>query len=314
MFTVVFGSFWFWVCVVFIGLFAVGFALVWLLITPQKNNQLDSLRITLQSWIYSAWDWIRGWITKEKKEHGLGWIPDVPDHNDYILEFTIADKSKRARKADLRPKMPPVYDQGKMNTCTANVVAAYNQYLRKVQGGEDFMPSRLFNYYTAREIEHTTNFDRGVQIRDAVKAWVKNGICREEPTWKYDPSKVMVRPSNEAYAEAEANQAIKYYRIYQRIEDMETCLFQEKPIMCGIALYESFKKVTDGNIPLPAKGEKREGAHGIMLVGYDADLQLFTARNSWGPLWGKGGYFTISYKYILSPDLACDFWTVLQTE
>lgn len=33
-------------------------------------------------------------------------------------------------------------------------------------------------------------------------------------------------------------------------------------------------------------------------------------RNSWGPGWGKGGYFTMPYAYLTDSNLSDDFWTV----
>jgi hypothetical protein len=33
-------------------------------------------------------------------------------------------------------------------------------------------------------------------------------------------------------------------------------------------------------------------------------------RNSWGEKWGQAGYFTMPYAYLLSADLAADFWTI----
>jgi hypothetical protein len=33
-------------------------------------------------------------------------------------------------------------------------------------------------------------------------------------------------------------------------------------------------------------------------------------RNSWGPAWGKKGYFTMPYDYVANRDLSDDFWTI----
>jgi len=33
-------------------------------------------------------------------------------------------------------------------------------------------------------------------------------------------------------------------------------------------------------------------------------------RNSWGPGWAKGGYFTMPYAYLTDSNLSDDFWTV----
>ncbi len=51
-----------------------------------------------------------------------------------------------------------------------------------------------------------------------------------------------------------------------------------------------------------------------MAVGYDDSKQTFLIRNSWGPKWGKKGYFTIPYAYLTSNRLASDFWTIRGVE
>ncbi len=40
------------------------------------------------------------------------------------------------------------------------------------------------------------------------------------------------------------------------------------------------------------------GGHSVLLVGYDTMRRLFTFKNSWGSLWGKSGYGTISFDYV----------------
>ena len=50
---------------------------------------------------------------------------------------------------DLRPEMPPVYDQGVINSCSANAICTAIQYLDK-----SFDPSRLFLYYNERYLEN----------------------------------------------------------------------------------------------------------------------------------------------------------------
>ena len=50
------------------------------------------------------------------------------------------------------------------------------------------------------------------------------------------------------------------------------------------------------------------------MVGYDEAQQRFLVRNSWGKNWGKAGYFTMPYAYLLDANLSDDFWTIRVTE
>jgi C1A family cysteine protease len=49
------------------------------------------------------------------------------------------------------------------------------------------------------------------------------------------------------------------------------------------------------------------------VVGYRDAGGSFIVRNSWGPQWGRGGYFLLPYEYVLSHrHYAWDFWTILE--
>ncbi len=43
-----------------------------------------------------------------------------------------------------------------------------------------------------------------------------------------------------------------------------------------------------------------QGGHAILIVGYNDSEQSFTAKNSWGPYWGEGGFFRIGYSELNS--------------
>ncbi|MBI5206396.1 MAG: hypothetical protein HY934_01245 [Candidatus Firestonebacteria bacterium] len=82
----------------------------------------------------------------------------------------------------------------------------------------------------------------------------------------------------------------------------------------------------NGKIPFPGKGEKIEGGHAIVAVGYDDKMKIknmdskgiettgaLLIRNSWGTGWGDAGYGWLPYEYVLK-GLAQDFWSVIKKE
>ena len=69
-----------------------------------------------------------------------------------------------------------------------------------------------------------------------------------------------------------------------------------------------------GVLNLPGSGEGVVGGHAVLAVGYDDVAQRFIVRNSWGAKWGQKGYFTMPYAYLLSAQLASDFWTIRVVE
>jgi C1A family cysteine protease len=104
----------------------------------------------------------------------FGWVPDLPDARDYLSSAPQAVLSKLPSKVDLRRRMPPVYDQEQLGSCTANAIAAAFEFDQTAQRQPDFMPSRLF-YYNERAIEGTVESDSGAMIRDGIKSVAKVG-------------------------------------------------------------------------------------------------------------------------------------------
>ena len=86
---------------------------------------------------------------------------------------------------DLTPTFP-VYNQGRIGSCTANALAGALQFDRTKSGqSPDFIPSRLFIYYNERVIEGDPSNDGGAQLRDGIKSLQQKGVCPENE-WPYD--------------------------------------------------------------------------------------------------------------------------------
>ncbi len=94
---------------------------------------------------------------------------------------------------------------------------------------------------------------------------------------------------------------------------MQGYLAEGFPFVFGFTVYQSFESqsVADhGIVPMPASGEQSIGGHCVVAVGYDATKRLFIIRNSWGTGWALNGYCMMPFEYLLSPNLASDFWTI----
>ena len=245
-----------------------------------------------------------------KHVNAYGWIPDRPDHRDYLYS-AIAPKVKLPSKVDLRPQCPPVENQGRLGSCTANALAGNLQFL-EVADAEVYKDlSRLFIYYNERAIEGTVAYDSGAMLRDGIKVLAKFGVCPES-SWPYDIAQFTRKPPAACYKEGLKRRITSYHRL-QALGEMLNCLAEGFPFVFGFTVYESFetlKVAKTGIVPMPKKTEKVLGGHAVMAAGYDQEKKRFLVRNSWGPEWGQGGYFTIPYAYLES--LADDFWTIRQ--
>jgi C1A family cysteine protease len=188
-----------------------------------------------------------------------GWLPDLPDARDHLYAAPMAVLSKLPASVDLRPKCPPVYDQGQLGSCTGNAIAGAIQFgRRKAKQKPDFVPSRLFIYYNERVIEHTVNTDAGAQIRDGIKCAVNQGACNEK-TWPYNIAQFTKQPPAAAYQEAKKYQVTSYSRVTQTLSQLKGCLANGYPFVFGFTVYESFESqqvAQTGVMTMPAPKER----------------------------------------------------------
>jgi C1A family cysteine protease len=242
----------------------------------------------------------------------LGWVPDLPDHRDYLYAAPVAWLAKLPSKVDLRTQCPPVYDQGQLGSCTANAIAAAIEFDQMKQKMKYFMPSRLFVYYNERAMEGTIDSDSGAQIRDGIKSVNKQGDCPEK-LWPYIVARFADKPSALCYTKGNKHKAVLYQRVNRVVNQMKGCLASGYPFVFGFSVYESFMNAAvakNGHAVMPKPSETLEGGHAVLAVGYDDAHQWFMVRNSWGTSWGLKGYFTIPYAYLLDEHLSDDFWTI----
>lgn len=272
-------------------------------------------------------------------KHSLGWIPDVPDIRD--LELKMPMRAVRAASLkpvcdDIRPLIASVkpYDQGAIGSCTGNMGAAAVVVQQARQKKKLDTPSRLALYYDARVLQGWQNSDTGAYIRDIFKVLQKLGAGGES-LHPYKERDLKKKPSAAYYAAAAKQQALKYERVPQTLSQMKAVLAGGNPINLGFAVYESIADAAvDGILNLPQPGERAEGGHAVLVVGYTNDLKAvhsrggrlslpkfaksipewFIVRNSWGTNWGDRGYCYIPASYLTNSNLCADLWRLLLLE
>ncbi len=244
-----------------------------------------------------------------------GWLPDLPDHRDYLYGAVRPVPPALPAHVDLRHFCSKIEDQGYLGSCTANALAGSLEFLEiknKVRYAE---LSRLFIYYNERAIEHSVRSDSGAMLRDGIKTLANHGVCKEK-SWPYIISRFTKKPGAACYKQASNHQITSYHRILT-IDEMRTCLAEGYPFVFGFSVYESFQSqqvAKTGVMDMPQHGERALGGHAVMAVGYDDAEKRFIVRNSWGTKWGMKGYFTMPYHYLSDRNLSDDFWTIRKGE
>jgi len=214
-------------------------------------------------------------------------------------------------QVDLRSRMPAVYDQGALGSCTANALCALYQYdCPQVNG------SRLFLYYNERRMENDIPDDAGAFLHDGIACLQKYGLC-PEASWPYNVAKFAMAPPPKCYQDALAHKALVVHNIRNTESDMKASLAAGNPFAVAISVFASFE--TDevsrsGVVPMPRHNEACLGGHAVVCVGYDDHRRVWIMRNSWGAGWGDRGYFTLPYAYLLDASLASDLWNITQAK
>ncbi len=288
----------------------------------------------------------------------FGWLPDWPDFRDKTGEddkvsprlFGFGQKESirkmRSRLGDplkivttlpasinLTEWFPAVKNQGDLGSCTANAAVGLIEYFEQRAFGKCTAPSRLFLYKTARNLAHQTG-DSGAFMRSMMGAMVLFGAPPEE-YWPYDVAKFDLEPTPFCYAFAQNYQSLVYYRLdppgtspADLLAGIRKSLASALPLMFGFTIYQSFVQSIDnfGKIPFPENGEKIDGGHAVVAVGYDDNIKIknktvgaketigaILVRNSWGSQWGENGCGWLPYEYILK-GLAIEWWSLLKNE
>lgn len=238
-------------------------------------------------------------------------IQSPPDSRDYRYISTV---TQLPSSVDLRTYVPIIEDQLTLGSCVANSVC-HALELMTDRAGEYECLSRLFEYYTTRDLENRIG-QEGSSLRDALKAANKYGICLESE-WPYAIDQENIKPSDPAYVSAKTRLVESYEAVplstldnpigyWDMISNIKAALAEGFPVMIAIVVNNTIFNLT-GPVAQqnymerdPATGQDYPiaGNHAVVLVGYNDEGSYFIFENSWGTGWGDNGYGALKYGVI----------------
>lgn len=202
-----------------------------------------------------------------------GWKPSQLDGSEQ--KFDVMKNFNIPEEYSYIDYLPPVENQGQTNMCVTYSLAAHLDWNCNVDSG---MSNNQNNHIDKKEIYsvRTIPGDNGMSFKEALNFLKKQGV-------KSDYGKLKI----EKYAMVRSFLALKQ------------ALLLNGPCVGGLMV-----KNPQANDFW--NGNQNYGGHAIAIVGYTKNG--FVIRNSWGPRYGKDGYWILPYNEF-NKILEC--WTII---
>jgi C1A family cysteine protease len=200
---------------------------------------------------------------------------------------------------DLSEFLPPVDTQGNQGSCVAWATGYYmksfqENYQNFVDGLPDsdvvLSPSFVFNQIKVRPCD-------GSQVADALELLKMSGTP-DLNLMPYDENDCSLQPTDQQRNLAEENRIGSYYYLDGEIllEQTKAFLLQNQPVVIAISIDRNYFGAKEDGIAVYRKFKKADGAHAMLVVGYDDAMNAVKVVNSWGKGWGNDGFVWIDYK------------------
>lgn len=258
-----------------------------------------------------------------------GWHRNKPDPRD--TKMMVRASSSRPKAYSNRAICSKVEDQGGVGSCVGNATVALMESLlikeiNAIKAAGKKPPtfvelSRLFVYYWARKIGgYPVTEDTGCQIRDALKALVRYGVCTESlHVYGDTPDFWSAKPNAAAVKDATKHHALAYACLGAggppSVGALETVLAGGNLVAFGFSVPEGFESIpASGLMPPITKGTRYEGGHAVAAIGYNSANRLVEVRNSWGTKWGDKGHFWMPYESMFNAGICDDFQVIYKED
>lgn len=242
-------------------------------------------------------------------------FPDRIDIRDWFYQPRLTPLPDQLIHCDL---VPAILDQGAEGACTGYALAAVINFLLHGRKVVRRVSPRMLYDLARRYDEWPGERYEGSSARGAMKAWARHGVCAERswPSSRHGAQHL----TPEIAEESLATPGGAYYRVMHRqVRDMHAALSEVGILFATLMVHRGWETpgprkaaltyrmggvVRRREIPIIERKGRADGGHAVAIVGYTE--QGFIVQNSWGPVWGAGGFALLPYEdYLLH---ATDVW------
>ena len=237
-----------------------------------------------------------------------GDLMDEEQYQNIPLVPTVRSLKSLPPAASLKRYCPVPGNQGNYGTCTGWASAyaartiswAVRNNLTNVHDitNQAFSPSFIYAQVKGR---NDNNCQNGAVTSETVEVLKKVGaVFLTDMPYQCNPNITPFVPQAKKYAIKDYQRLTSSTGIKSKedFDNIKRALAEKKPVLASIKCYPSFGgKIWNGRM------DGRQGGHAICMVGYDDNFNngdgtygAVELMNSWGPLWGNGGFIHVKYQ------------------
>jgi len=208
--------------------------------------------------------------------------------------------------------MSKVKDQGYVASCTAFAATAIMEFQKRkraeVAHEYDLSEALLYEISTYEENQTSSSCRRAgryfTHIIDALKSFgipredchPYERVCEDPPSKFGEESPLWCERWDELSSLNKIKDAVAIDTL--DLKALKNAIYVA-PVLSAMIVFADFYSYSGGVYEHPpSEGERIEGFHAIVLVGYDDNKKALELRNSWGEGWGEGGYAWMSYDLV----------------